>query len=157
MSANGTSYVVDDMTTVYSTAIHAPGTCVSVDGSKYRFVLNGNTKTATAGYPAVLVGTGGWDVSVDLAAAATDANALFVGVVMAEMATAEYGWLLRNGIYDTCSMGNTATNIGAGVALSSADGTFRAATAGELQQVCGYVAEPVSAAATGVNIYIDAL
>ena len=151
------SYTIDDFTTTYSTPIIQPGTVIKSEGKQYRFVQNGNTNTATTGYPAVLVGTDGWDVTVDLAAAATNANALFVGVVMAEMATGEYGWLLRSGIYETCTAANTVTNIGAGVCVANTDGQFRAATGGELQMVCGYVAEPVAAAATGVNIFIDAL
>ena len=159
MSANGTSYTVDDMTTVYSTPVHEVGMCVVVDDSEYRFVQNGNTCTGTVGYPAVLVGTDGWDVTVDIAAEATNANALFVGMVMGTMATAEYGWLLRSGIYDTCTVADTVTNIAAPVVLADTDGSFRAATAGDLlnKMLCGYVAEPTAAAATGVNIWIDAL
>ena len=159
MSATGKNYVVDNFTTVYSTPIMAPGTIVESAGFEYRFVQNGNTCTGTVGYPAVLVGTDGYDITVDLAAAATNASALFVGIVMGTMATAEYGWVLKSGVYGTCSVADTVTNIGGLVVLADTDGTFRAATAGDLlnKVPCGYVAEPTAAAATGVNIYIDAL
>ena len=155
MSANPTSYAMDDITTVYSTPVHTVGQVVEVDGQEYRFVLNGDTATATAGYPVAPENYTDkkWKASADLSAGIDGA---VLGVVMADMATGEYGWVMREGVYETCTVGGamTAGNI---VIAKGTDATFRAASAADIVWGCGVTLEAATQAATGVAIYIKGI
>lgn len=152
MSADGTSYVVDDMTTVYSTPVHSPGTVVEIEGEEYRFVRNGVTDVATVGYPAVMLDTSGsWVIAVDVSDGLNDGG--FVGVVMAEMATTEYGWLKRRGWYHTCTIDDAIVAVGDEVCVG-ADGGFRAAVANELVRPAGFCVDINTEAATGASVYV---
>ena len=155
MSANPTSYAMDDITTVYSTPVHTVGQVVEVDGQEYRFVLNGDTDTATAGYPVSPENYTDkkWKACADLS---DGLDGALIGVVMADMATGEYGWVMREGVYETCTVGGAMT-VGNNVVAKTTDATFRAATAGDLVYNCGVTLEAATQAATGVAIYIKGI
>ena len=148
MSATGKNYVVDDFTTVYDDPIMAPGTVVEAEGYEYRFIQCGDTDTATAGTPLSMDATDSWKGCYDL----SDGSAI-LGVVMTTLETGEYGFVMRSGIYNTCTVQDAAALGGALVA--SADGGFRCATAGELLPTSGVSMEVVAQAATSVAVYVQ--
>jgi len=156
MSASSTSYVVDDMTTVYSApGVHAVGQVVEVGADSYRFVKNGATDVATAGYPVTVLATGTpWTVCADVSDGLNDGG--FAGVVMADLATGEYGWLKRRGWYHTCTVEGAVAAVGDEVVVG-ADGGFRAATDNELQRPAGFAGAVLTEAATGVSLYVEAI
>lgn len=155
MSASGTSYTVDAMTAVHTTPQHEPGTLVTVDGFEYRYVKNSDTGTATSGCPVALENFTDemWVCRYDLS---TVIDGAILGVPMADLATGEYGWLLRDGVYQTCSVGD-AVGEGCKVVAQGTDGVFRAATAGELFYTCGVAMEAATQAGTGVAIWVKGL
>lgn len=148
---------VRDVLTFYHVSTNeavVPGTVIEEAGKKYRYVQNGATVTATSGYPLVYVGTefavGDWDVSADLTAGV--AEGVFAGVAMADMAVNEYGWILIDGIYDTCTVnaaGVTAGNAVVCDADGGTDGTFDVAGADDLMVVCGIAIEAITTDANG--------
>lgn len=155
MSATGKNYVVDDFTTVYSSAIIQPGTVIESEGYEYRFIQNGATDVATAGTPLAALGTGDnkWIGCYDLSDGVVGGGVL--GVAMAEMATSEYGFVLKEGIYNTCTV-QDAVGIGAGV-CADADGGFRAATGAEVYPMVGVAYEAQTEAVTNGAIYVKGI
>lgn len=158
MSANGTGYVVDDMTTVYSTPVHAPGQIVDIEGQSYRFVKNSDTSTATVNYGVVFVHTdptsNDWQVAADLSDGILNVCA---GVVMAEMATGEYGWVKRKGILLTATIAGTVTAAGGALIVGDTDGSWVGAGVNDVDRLDAICLEVVDTSATDVNIYVDAL
>ena len=157
--ASSTSYAVDDMTTVYSSpGVHSPGQIVEVAGESYRFVKNSDTTTATVNYGVVFVGTdptsNNWEVAADLSDGILNVCA---GVVMAEMATGEYGWVKRKGVLLTATIAGTVTAAGGALRVGDTDGSWAAATAGDIERLDAICLEVVDTSGTGVNIYIDVL
>ena len=154
MSATGKNYVVDDFTTVYSTAIMAPGTVVESEGFEYRFIQNGDTDTATAGTPLILESTSEWKGCYDISDGLYYGG--FLGVAMADMETGEYGFVMKEGVYNTCTALN-AIALGAEICAGNTDGGFRAATSAEVQAPAGVCLEAQTQAATGMSIYVKGL
>ena len=158
MSATGKSYVVDDFTTVYSTPVHAPGTIVESEGQSYRFVKNSDTTAGTANYPAVFVGTdptlNDWEIAADLSDGILNVCA---GVIMAAMATGEYGWVKRKGVHLTATVIGTITAAGGALRCGDTDGQWAAAAGADIERIDGVCLEVVTTSGTGVNIYVDAL
>ena len=152
MAATGKNYVVDDFTAVYTTAAHAPGTVVESEGYEYRFIQNGDTDTATAGNPLSMedASTNKWVGCYDLS---DGLDGVILGVPMADLATGEYGWVMKEGIYDTCSVGGAVT-IGNELVAKTTDAVFRAETAGDIVMVCGVALEAATAAATSISVWI---
>jgi len=110
MSATGKNYVVDDFTTVYSTAVLVPGTVIESEGNEYRFVKNSDTVAAAVSNIAVFSGTVNMDeITTDTSEGIAQHAA---GIVMAAMATGEYGFVQKAGVY--------GSSIWAGV-VSAAD------------------------------------
>ena len=155
MSASGKNYVVDDFTTVYSTPVFPVGQIVESEGYEYRFILNGDTDTATAGCPVAPENFTDkkWKACYDLS---DGLDGAVLGIVMADLATGEYGWVMREGVYETCTVGGAMT-VGNNVVAKTTDATFRAATAGDLVYNCGVTLEAATQAATGVAIYIKGI
>jgi len=123
MSATGKNYVVDDFTTVYSTAIMAPGTVVESEGKEYRFVKNSDTVAAAVSNIAVFAGTGAaTEITTDTSEGIEQHAA---GIVMAAMATGEYGFVQKAGVYGSCIFAGavTADDIGWEVMVGG-DGTL---------------------------------
>ena len=154
-------HIIDILTFMYATDNEAvvPGTVMEVAGKKYRFVQNGASDTATSGYPLCYVGTdfqaGDWDVTADLSDSVADG--VFAGVAIADMAVSEYGWILIDGIYETCTM-NAAVTVGnAVIADATADGGFDPADANGLIAIAGVAIEVAADTATGVAIWIKGL
>lgn len=153
-------FVRDGLTFFYASTNEdvVPGTVVEEAGKRYRFVQNGASDTATSGYPLVYVGTefqaGDWDVTADLSDGV--ASGAFAGVAMADMAVNEYGWILCDGVYDTCTM-LAAITVGNGVIVAATDGGFIPSTANGLLHVCGVAIEVAATTATGVALWIKGL
>ena len=149
-------YTIDDFTTTYSTPIIQPGTVIKSEGFEYRFIQNGDTDTATAGNPLILESTSEWVGCYDISDGLYYGACL--GVAMADIATGEYGWVMRKGVYNTCTMHNSGA-VGDEVVAGNTDGGFRVVTAAEVQRPCGVMleAQAVTTGGTGVSIWIDAL
>ena len=151
------SYTIDDFTTTYSTPIIQPGTLIRSEGREYRFVENQATDTATAGYPCVYMHSDPHDNDFQISADLSDGYTnCFAGIAMTDIASSEYGWVMRNGVYETCTISGAHT-VGNQAVLSSADGGFAAYTAGDLEKPCGVIMTAGTTHATGVSIWIDAL
>ena len=150
----------DGLTFVYSSSDRPPietGQVDIVSGKEYRFVQNGAT-TATAGYPAIYVAatpdSGDYDITADLSEGL--AEGCFAGMVMAELGPYEYGWLMKDGLYHTCTLG-AAVTLGDAVCISTVDGAFVAATDTSLLAICGVAFEAATQAATGVSVFVKGL
>ena len=150
-------HVVDVLTFMYGSDNEAvpPGTVMEVAGKQYRFVQNGATATATSGYPLVYVATnpydGDWDVTATLDGGV--AEGAFAGVAIADMAVNEYGWILKDGVYDTCTV-NAAGVAAAGDCVivdadGTADGTFDPAGENGLLAICGIALAAITTDANG--------
>jgi len=152
----------DGFTFVYSSLVSpdiSPGTVARAAGKEYRFVQNGAT-TATAAYPCVYVSnspdTGDYDITADVSNGI--ALGAFAGVLMAGLGPYEYGWVMRDGMYHTCTL-DAAVTAGNGVVVDtgSTDGSFSPAASAGLVALAGIVLEGVTAAATGVSVWIKGL
>ena len=136
-----------------------PGECfVDTDGREYRYVKNQATDSMTAGYPAVYMDAdphdNEWEVTCDLSDGILNALA---GVAMTTVGAAEYGWVLRNGAYETSTVIGTVTAAGGAVRVGDTDGQWAAAGANDIERIDGVCMEVVSTSGTGVTVYVDAL
>ncbi len=152
MSATGKNYVVDSFTGAYSTALLVPGTVVESEGFEYRFILCGDTDAVSAGMPLTLDSptAGEWKGCQDL----SEGGGL-LGVAMTDLATGEYGFVMKCGVYNTCTVQDTCALDAALVA--DADGGFRAAVGGDVLWQAGVCLEVVASAATAVSVYINGI
>lgn len=155
MSASGKNYVVDDFTIAHTTAQHVVGSVIEAEGKEYRYIQNSTTDTATAGCPCVLVAAGGYVVTVKFTNATVVATNAFMGVFMTALATSEYGYILKSGEYNTCTVTDSITFGNAGV-LGDANGGFGAAGSAGLLRICCVAHENSTGADTGVTLWIDA-
>lgn len=156
-------YISDPLTFVYSSLVRPaiePGSIKEASGKSYRFCQVGAT-TITAGYACVYVAaspdTGDYDITATLDSGL--AEGCFAGIAMAAAAPYEYAWVMRDGLYHTCTV-NGAVALGNGVIIDAngaIDGSFDAAVDTGLLSIAGIAFEVTTAAATGVSIWVKAL
>lgn len=156
--------IKDGIDFVYSSLVRPPidpGTVARLDGKEYRFVQNAAT-ALTAGYPCVYMATNpdaaDWDVTATLDEGI--AEGCFAGVALAAVAAYEYSWILKDGLYHTCTL--LGGHIQGDCVIVDADGTsdggFEAATDNGLLNIAGVVFGATDTeAATGVAIWIKGL
>ena len=155
--------ISDGLTFVYSSLVTPPidtGTVERVGGKEYRFVQNAAT-ALTAGYPCVYMATNpdaaDWDVTATLDQGV--AEGAFAGLALAAVGAYEYTWILKDGLYHTCTLLGAVT-AGNGVIVDAdgaSDGGFETAVDTGLLPLAGVAFESVTGAATGVSVWVKDL
>ena len=156
MSANPTSYVIDELTATYSSpGVHTPGQCVEVDGEEYRFVRCGTTSAGVAGYPAVKLNATQWIAQYDVSAGIDEG--VVVGICLGTVGTTEYHWVKIRGAYHTCTV-DDAVAVGCEV-IVGADGGFRARADGDLERSAGVALEAttVTDGTTEMSLWVEGI
>lgn len=138
---------------------NTPGTVIEADGLEYRYVKNQATDSATAGYPVIYMDAdphdNEWEITADMTDGITDA---FAGIAVATMGAAEYGWVLRRGVYESIAATASVETVGFPLQLigGSTDRYFTLVTAvGEPHHIIAM--ETTTAAATDVAGWVNGL
>jgi len=154
----GVNLAIDDLYSTWdeSPPPITPGTVVEAsDGKKYRLVKNQDTDTATAGYPLVYMDTSPndneYEVTADLSDG-VDAGA-FAGVAITDIDAGEYGFILIDGVYETCTVYNTIT-AGNLLVVAATDGGFLPATTANVTGYAGVALEAASGAGAHANLSV---
>ena len=157
----GTNKVSPEFTVVdgSTTPSNTPGTVVQADGREYRYVKNQATDSATANYPVVYMDAdphdNEWEITADLS---DGVAAAFGGVAVATIGAAEYGWIVRDGVWESCAISDSVQTGGHPLWLGTqVDRYFQLMTAGDIARVCGVGTEVTTAAGTAVAVYIKGL
>lgn len=121
---------IDQLTSTFSTAYVQSGTVYQnpENGKEYRFVKNQATDAATVSHPVcyrhVDPHDNEWEITADITdCLVTDVPVGFAGVPETTIPAGEYGWILREGVYESCKVNGTVT-AGDVVKVSTADGYF---------------------------------
>jgi len=154
---------VDDLAATHASAVIKPGTKHTdpTTGKVYRFVKNQATDAATQYYPCVYMDAdphdNEWEVTADISDGLDEGA--FAGVAeKVEIPAGEYGWLLVEGVCESCNITDAAT-VAIAVILDTVDGYFEAIVDTELLAPAGVAFETTTVAVTdnSLAIFIKAL
>ena len=154
----GTNKVSPEFTVVdgSTTPSNTPGTVVFADGLEYRYVKNQATDAATQHYPVIYMDadphSNEWEITADMTDGIADA---FGGIAVATIGAAEYGWILKSGVYESVAITASVETAGFPVQLigGSTDRYFTLVTAA-CEPQHAIVMEVTTAASTAVKCFI---